>query len=264
MINESAPGHACFIPLQCADTGERSSPVKPDSGRCRSRRVILTLTLAAGALLSTSCSADPPVDDSDPSPAEQSAADVTQAPAPAQESGSEPGGTTDSDAATESAGPEPRSVQIAGDGTILISGDQASFVMPSGNIQCVLRDGSAVCQIANKEFDPATGDMSDQTLGDCSAASADAITVLEGEVAAWTCTSETIRGQAALALGGWWAADDVGSTESVDGTDLAVLDYGQKMQLGSILCSSESTGISCRDTTGPAGFTLARESYRVD
>ncbi|MGB3829018.1 MAG: hypothetical protein WA962_09600 [Ornithinimicrobium sp.] len=153
---------------------------------------------------------------------------------------------------------------MAGDETIVISGDQASFVMPSGNIQCVVRVGSAVCQIENKDGEPAPEDMSDQVLGDCTAASADAITVLEGEEAAWTCTSETIRGQAAIGLGGWWAADGVGTTESIDGTDLAVLSYGQKMQLGAILCSSESTGVSCRDTTGTAGFTLARESYRVD
>ncbi|MGB3763627.1 MAG: hypothetical protein WA966_10410 [Ornithinimicrobium sp.] len=239
--------------------------MKPDSGRCRSRRVILTFTLAAGALLSASCSEDPPAGEPEPPAVAQTAADPTQAPDSAQKDGSPSGDRdTESDAATESAGPEPRSVQIAGDGTVLIGGDQASFVMPSGNIQCVLRDGSAVCQIASKDFTPSTDDMSAQVLGDCTADSADAITVLEGEGAAWTCTSETIRGQAALDLGGWWAADNVGSTESVDGTDLAVLDYGQTMQLGAILCSSESTGISCRDTAGTAGFTLARESYRVD
>lgn len=170
----------------------------------------------------------------------------------------------DSDSSTDSAEAEPRSVQIAGDDTILITGDQASFVMPSGNIQCVLRVGSAVCQIANKTFEPAAKDMSDQVLGDCTADNADAITALEGQAAAWTCTSETIRGQAAIGLGGWWAADGVGTTENVEGTDLAVLNYGQKMQLGAILCSSESTGISCRDTTGTAGFSLARESYQVD
>ncbi len=236
-----------------------------DHGRYRSRRALLTLMLAAGIMLSASCSGDSPSGDAEPAAGEQSTADVTQAPDAAEESGTPTDDTpTDSDAVTESAGPEPRSVQVAGDGTILVNGDQSSFVMPSGNIQCVLRDGSAVCQIASKDFDPAADDMSNQTLGDCSAANADAITVLEGEAAAWTCTSETIRGQAALELGGWWAADDVGSTESVDGTDLAVLDYGQKMQLGTILCSSESTGISCRDTTGDAGFTLARETYQVD
>ncbi|MGB7423319.1 MAG: hypothetical protein WA903_00270 [Ornithinimicrobium sp.] len=237
----------------------------PDSGRCRSRRVILTLTLAAVALLSASCSEDPPAGEPGSSATEQTAAEDPQAIDSSRESGSPSGDRdTDDDAATESAGPEPRSVQIAGDGTVLIGGDQASFVMPSGNIQCVLRNGSAVCQIASKDFDPTTDDMSDQVLGDCAADTADAITVLEGEAAAWTCTSETIRGQADLNLGGWWAADDVGTTESVDGTDLAVLDYGQKMQLGALLCSSESTGISCRDTGGTAGFTLARESYRVD
>lgn len=120
---------------------------------------------------------------------------------------------------------EPRAVQVADDDTIMICGEQASFVMPSGNIQCVLRAGSAVCQIANKSYAPAQSDMSDQVLGDCGAAAADAITFLEQQQAAWTCTSGTIRGQAALGLGGWWAVDGVGGT---------------------------------------AGITLARDSYRID
>ncbi len=169
--------------------------------------------------------------------------------------------TADSTTAPEA---EQRSAEVASDGTILISGDQASFIMPSGNIQCVLRAGSAVCQIARKSVAPAPEDLSEQALGDCTAQSADAITVLEGQSAAWTCTSETIRGQASRDLGGWWTADGIGATEGVDGTELAVLEYGQAIQLGSILCSSKSTGISCRDTAGAAGFTLAREAYTLD
>lgn len=226
----------------------------------------LALVLTSVILTAAGCSDDSPTvasesaaaDGSDANgQAEGEATDSSQASGEEAESGT-------TDGSTESAVPEPRSVKIAGDDTILISGDQASFVMPSGNIQCVLRVGSAVCQIANKSFEPAVEDMSDQVLGDCTAANADAITVLEGEAAAWTCTSETIRGQAAIGLGGWWAAQGVGTSESVEGADLAVLNYGQKMQLSTILCSSETTGISCRDTAGTAGFSLARESYHVD
>lgn len=156
-----------------------------------------------------------------------------------------------------------RTVETAADGTYLISGDQASFVMPSGNIQCVMRAGSVVCQISQKQFEPAQEDLSEAVLGDCGTTSADALTLLDDDVAAWTCTSETIRGQASVDLGGWWAAEGVGETERVEGQDLAVLRYGQSMQLGSMLCTSRSSGISCRDTASPAGFTLAREDYSV-
>ncbi len=240
--------------------------MRPRHARFPAVKAALALVFAAVILTAASCSDDAPTVAPESTPADGSAA-TGQADGEAADSSQESGGQAESgtaDGSTESAGPEPRSVQIAGDDTILITGDQASFVMPSGNIQCVLRVGSAVCQIANKNFEPAAEDMSDQVLGDCTAANADAITSLEGEVAGWTCTSETIRGQAAIDLGGWWAADGVGTTESVEGSDLAVLNYGQKMQLGAILCSSESTGISCRDTAGPAGFSLARESYPVD
>ncbi|MGB3685000.1 MAG: hypothetical protein WA991_04145 [Ornithinimicrobium sp.] len=157
-----------------------------------------------------------------------------------------------------------QAIDVAADGTYVVSGDQASFVMPSGNIQCVMRSGSVVCQISQKRFEPAAKDLSDAVLGECGTNNADALTLLDNDVAAWTCTSETIRGQASIDLGGWWAADGVGDTESVDGLDLAVLNYGQAIQLGSILCSSESAGISCRDTASSAGFTLAREDYTVN
>lgn len=95
--------------------------------------------------------------------------------------------------------------------------------MPSGNIRCVIRVDSAVCQIAERSFEPAQVELSPEALGDCTTASADALTLLAGEFAAWTCTSQTIRGQAALDQDGWWAADGVGETEEIDGTPLAVL-----------------------------------------
>ncbi len=133
--------------------------------------------------------------------------------------------------------------------------------MPSGNIQCVIRLDSVVCQIAEKEFEPAEVDLSPDALGDCTTATADALTLLAGEFSAWSCTSETIRGQAALDRGGWWAADGVGETEIIDGTPLAVLAYGEAMQLGEMVCRSERSGVSCQATDGGHGFNLARADY---
>lgn len=159
--------------------------------------------------------------------------------------------------------PPERSVRIGADGTLVASGDQASFVMPSGNIQCVIRTDSVVCQIAEKDFRPDQGHLGAGVLGGCDAASADALTLLVGSGAGWTCTSETIRGQAAVDLGGWWAADGMGRTEEVEGRPLAVLSYGRALQVGSMLCRSERTGISCRDLTTTGGFTLAREAYTL-
>lgn len=174
-------------------------------------------------------------------------------------------GTTDrTGATTEPSDPvTERVVDVAGDGTVVVTGDQASFVMPSGNIQCVVRTDSVVCQLAAKDFTPEQQDMSPQVLGDCGPATADAVTLAAGTGAGWTCNAGTIRGQAALDLGGWWARDGVGTREVIDGVELAVLAYGQDLQVGSILCSSDTTGVACRDLTGGGGFTLARETYSL-
>lgn len=187
----------------------------------------LTMGLVAGTVSLAGCSEDPSVKaDLTPAAAQSDSASSSQTVATTQsseQSEAAPDETQEGEAVTETV--EPRAVKVSGDDTFMISGDQASFVMPSGNIHCVLRSGSAVCQIADKSYAPAQSDMSGQVLGDCGAAAADAITVLEQQQAAWTCTSGTIRGQAALGLGGWWAVDGVGGT---------------------------------------AGITLARDSYRID
>ncbi|CAN5610016.1 hypothetical protein BH23ACT6_BH23ACT6_11120 [soil metagenome] len=228
------------------------------SGRTRHTLVLgcLALLLAAlGACSNEGADSEPTVVEATGSEAEAEGEGDEGQQTEAVEDGD---AQTQSDADSET---QDRSVSVAADDTILISGDQASFVMPSGNIQCVMRTGSVVCQISQKGSEPDQSDLSEAVLGDCSTSTADALTLLDDDVAAWTCTSETIRGQASIDLGGWWVADGVGDTEDIEGTDLAVLNYGQAMQLGSILCSSESTGISCRDTASSAGFTLARESY---
>ena len=169
--------------------------------------------------------------------------------------------TEDEALQSEETSEDGRTVEVAGDGTILVGGDQASFVMPSGNIQCVMRAASVVCQIAEKDFEPVEDDLNPDALGDCGVDTADAVTVLAGSRATWGCTSETIRGQAALGLGGWWAADGVGETEEIQGTDLAVLAYDSSLQVGSMLCRSSLTDVTCRDLDSTHGFTLAREAY---
>jgi hypothetical protein len=166
---------------------------------------------------------------------------------------------TEEDTSSPGADASARTVELAGDGTVLVSGDQASFVMPSGNIQCVMRPASVVCQIAEKDFAPSEGELDPDALGGCGTDSADAVTVLSGRPATWGCTSETIRGQAALDLGGWWAADGVGETEQVEGRELAVLAYDSSLQVGSMLCRSSFTDVTCRDLESSHGFTLARE-----
>lgn len=188
------------------------------------------------------------------------------APDPAPDTAAEPSDSAGGSAAPPDSAPTTpvdvgdRSVEVT-DGTVLIEADQASFAMPSGNIQCVIRVDSAVCQIAQKEFEPAEVDLSSEALGDCTTATADALTLLAGEFAAWTCMSETIRGQAALDRGGWWAGDGIGETEQIEGTRLAVLPYGGAVQLGNMICRSESAGVSCQTTDGGHGFSLAREDY---
>lgn len=222
--------------------------------RGRMRHTFVLACLALLCAVSACSDAEPTVEEA------SSSTESTDAAGQSQDAPS------NNDSATATPGEESsgdRSIDIAADGTYLISGDQASFVMPSGNIQCVMRAGSVVCQISQKQFEPQQGDLSEAALGDCSTSSADALTLLDNDVAAWTCTSETIRGQASVDLGGWWAAGGVGQTEAVDGKDLAVLNYGQSMQLGSILCNSRSNGISCRDIASAAGFTLARQDYTV-
>ncbi len=206
------------------------------------------LVLASLTLSLSACSQDPGSNTPVPDPA-----DVTTGTA-------EPPDAADPTSAP-SVDVSDRSVEVADDGTVVVDADQASFVMPSGNIQCVIRTDSAVCQISDKDFEPAPPDLSPQALGDCTTATADALTLLSGERAFWSCTSETIRGQAALELGGWWAAEGAGDTELIDGVPLAVLSYGESIQIGDIVCSSESLGASCRLLNEAHGFSLAREDY---
>ena len=175
--------------------------------------------------------------------------------------GADPDREDDAAQPSESGAADGGTVEVASDGTVLVGGDQASFVMPSGNIQCVMRSASVVCQIADKDFQPAEDDLNPEALGECGVETADAVTVLAGGRATWGCTSETIRGQAALDLGGWWASEGVGETEEIEGTDLAVLAYDSSLQVGSMLCRSSLTDVTCRHLDSSHGFTLAREAY---
>lgn len=217
------------------------------------------LPLLIAALTMTACSEEPAQTQSVDRPSVVGSAASAQPPGSVSADPEESEGQADTATGT---GVE-RSVDTASDGTLVATGDQASFVMPSGNIQCVIRTESVVCQVAEKDFTPQDGDMSPDVLGDCGPERADSLTLVSGAGTGWTCHTESIRGQAGLDLGGWWATDGVGETEEVDGTPLAVLSYGQELQVGSMLCRSESTGISCRDLTSADGFSLAREAYTV-
>jgi hypothetical protein len=144
--------------------------------------------------------------------------------------------------------------------TVVVEGDQAGFILPSGNIACSLTSAGAVCQIDDKQFTPSPDHMSEANIAGCSSDNADAMRLAAGR-GAWTCVEEPVTGQAQVSTGGWWAEEVGGETLDLDGATLAVLPYGSTLTLGSTSCTSAEAGVSCDNSELGRSFTLARTTY---
>ncbi|GIF18554.1 hypothetical protein BJ973_008485 [Actinoplanes tereljensis] len=109
--------------------------------------------------------------------------------------------------------------------------DEAMFQTPSKNIFCALIPSAVRCDIAQNKWNvpskPADCDL-DWGRG----------AYLEAGRVGFTCTGDTLLGTA---------------TET--------LEYGRALRSGDVLCSSESTGLTCKDEKTGRGFTMSVARY---
>jgi hypothetical protein len=220
----------------------------------------LILTAALGALVLSGCDAD------------EGDADGAAQTVPGDLDGD--GVPDDGDAAPETVAPPTEPAQIdpvpgergaSQDGsTVRIEAGRAAFVLPTGNITCVLSEENALCQIVEKTFDVRADFMMPDLIGDgCTAENADAMT-LTNEPAAWTCAPEDLAPSAQLDRLGWWAQELDGQTLDSDAGSLAVLPYGSTMVAGPVSCAASESGVTCRHTEmGNREIVLSRDTYWI-
>lgn len=160
--------------------------------------------------------------------------------------------------------PVPPSRSVSEDGsTVRIEGGRAAFVLPSGNVSCVLSAENALCQIVEKTYDVRADFMMPDVLGDCSVENADAMT-MTNDPAAWTCAPEDLAPSARVDRLGWWAQEVDGETLDADGGTLAVLPYGSTMVHGPVSCAASESGVTCRHSElGNREIILARDTYWI-
>lgn len=151
-----------------------------------------------------------------------------------------------------------------GSGTITVEGDRAAFVLPSGNIACVMTDRTATCQVEDKSYTPAAPEMIADALAGCTVETANAMRLVQ-ESAAWTCVSEPLSSDARLTAGGWWEPEIDGDTLKIDGARVAVLRYGDTLQVGPVSCTASENGVTCANPElDGRRFTLSRTGYSYD
>lgn len=203
--------------------------------------------------LLTACSGTPDADEPvvlAPTEAPADAADRTADQEPAD---------ADAGRATDVAG-EP-DAELRADGSILVEGDQASFLMPSQNVACLARADQVTCQIDGKEYDANDADINPEAFAGCTPREADAMSVGGGVDPTWTCLPYDLRPGTDVTTGGAWAGPGLGATTNYDGTTVAVLPYGMTLRLGNISCTSDPAGVRCTDLATGHGFQVARERY---
>jgi hypothetical protein len=111
--------------------------------------------------------------------------------------------------------------------------DELRFHTPSKNIYCSLTRSAVRCDIAHRSWQPPA------KPADCKLDWGNGAFIDAGK-AGITCTGDTLIGAA---------------TEN--------LPYGRGLRSGSVLCTSESAGLTCKDEKSGRGFTLAVARYRV-
>ncbi|GAA2623046.1 hypothetical protein Adu01nite_02520 [Paractinoplanes durhamensis] len=109
--------------------------------------------------------------------------------------------------------------------------DEAMFRTPSKNIFCSLTPSQVRCDIGQKKWNLPT------KPADCEFDWGNGIYIAEGKVG-FTCTGDTLLGSA---------------TET--------LEYGSALRSGDVLCSSGSSGLTCKDEKSGRGFTMAIARY---
>lgn len=224
------------------------------------RRTFRLAALAVGAVLALAgCDDDGAVGDEDLATAavdddgggdggEEQPADPVEPPAEPMELELEPGD---------------RSASSDG-GTVTVDGDRVAFVLPTGNISCVMTTESATCQIDDKTYTPSADQLVPDLVGPCNVAEVNAMRTV-AESAAWTCVSEDLTTDARPSASGWWVHEVDGETAEVDDEEVAVLPYGQRIQLGPVWCESSESGVTCANPElDGRRFELSRGSFAYD
>jgi Family of unknown function (DUF6636) len=117
------------------------------------------------------------------------------------------------------------------------------FKSPSGNIVCDLAvnlNGAAHCEIRNHAWSTPvssyTGKPCDFTFGGQS------FNLFPGEMSKVSCFQ---------------------GASSLDSPRVETLDYGQTRSMGTIMCDSEPSGMTCTDSSTGHFFRLSSESYQL-
>ena len=111
--------------------------------------------------------------------------------------------------------------------------DEVFFRTPSKNIFCDLSASAVRCDIINKSWSPPAKPSS------CELDWGNGMYISAGK-AGFTCTGDSLI-----------------STASV------TLEYGHADRSGSVLCTSERSGLTCKDEKTGRGFTLAVSRYSL-
>jgi hypothetical protein len=146
-------------------------------------------------------------------------------------------------AAPSSAAPPSAGALDPGTGTTLVDvtpfgADGPRFTTPSRNISCRLTDtsstsdGEARCDVAQQSW------PLPPKPADCTGSWGGSVTVSGPEPARLNCIGDTVA--------------DAG---------LRVLEYGQALSYGGIVCDSRETGVRCVNRATGHGFRVARASY---
>ena len=112
--------------------------------------------------------------------------------------------------------------------------DLVGFTSPSGNIGCILAEGTVRCDVAERDWAPPPRpsdcpDFTDYGQG---------ITLDTTGPASFVCAGDTALGSG------------------------PALPYGQFEAGGGVSCSSESSGMRCSNSDGH-GFTISRQDYTL-
>ena len=111
--------------------------------------------------------------------------------------------------------------------------DQVFFQTPSKNIICDLHPSAVRCDIIHKSWSPPSKPSS------CELDWGNGMYISAGE-AGFTCTGDSLINSAS-----------------------ETLEYGRADRSGSVLCTSERSGLTCKDEKTGRGFTLANARYSL-
>ncbi|MDO3635432.1 hypothetical protein [Mycolicibacterium arseniciresistens] len=126
---------------------------------------------------------------------------------------------------------------------------RANFTTPSGNIRCVFdRDSGAspyvVCQLEDVDYVVPPGVAHDAAGKPCpsNTGSGNDVMLVQGEPGYVRCSFASI---------------------STGVPDWPTLEYGDTMVFGAITCDSESSALTCTDTSSGHFFRVSRLAYEV-